>query len=980
MKKQFTSLIILFVIILGFLNLAYKVLPAARATPVEGVITKDTLWTLVDSPFVVTNNIIINAGVTLTVEPGVEVRFGGPFSLTTNGRIVAQGTAIRPILFTTNDPNGTNFWQSISINGAQSSFTNCVIEYAKNALMLEAGSLQMQNVKVQNNSQNGIVVDAGTITVDSSDFALNGGSAILIEGGNSVTISNDVIESNAYGLTLSGQLTGTVQIQQNEIINNTKAGIFINAVTLSNTQINGNNVTTNAQGILISTSTTTSISNNYIFGNTVGVHYTDNGNHQLNFNDIYDNEMGADLASTSQATINATHNYWGDPSGPQNEWLNPHGKGNPTGENETNLDFIPFLTHSFTYSNSPPTAVLWSDIVTAATGQTITFVGTDSQDDGSIAQYYYDFSDSTNSGWTTLSLFNHTYTTTGFYLPSLTVQDDVGEVSTTVSTTVTVTSLPALQASVTVNDPTIAYNGNTLVTVYVSTGTGGLADATVSLFSTAGGSFSPQSGLTDANGYFATQFTAPNASQTTEVRIIARASMNGYADGSAHDYVKVIPPLTVIATPSAPTVNSQGIVTISVNVEGDFAEPVQGANLILSSDYGTITPTTGITGLNGTAVFTYTAPTTLSQLTATLTVMASKNEYADGQGYAIIIVEPKVLSLDLSADPNTVLSEEPTTITAHVTFKSTAVANATVTVSSDVGGNFSEMQLNTDSAGIARVAFTAPQTVVIGGINATITATASEDGFVGTQNQLILSVLPKTLDVQIVPQALATYSGTNLSIAAIVGYGGKPLQNANVTITAANGTFAPTTAVTDGNGNATFVFTAPEFDQDTNVTVSILATKDGYVENTDAINITVQPLHFKIQPSPSVVHSGQTETIVVHVYANETNVATPGALVTISFNNGQKYSNVTGSNGGCTFLVKIPQTSDSTINMTVTVSRTGYVGRQTVFTLSVVAEEVGFPWLTILIIAVPVAIVVIVVVLIKMKVIVVSSKDEEGSE
>ncbi len=691
-------------------------------------------------------------------------------------------------------------------------------------------------------------------------------------------------------------------------------------------------------------------------------------------------EWASDVASSSQATINAIHNYWGDRSGPQNEWLNPHGKGNPVGENGTNLDVIPFLTHSFTYNNNPPTAVLWSDIVTAATGQTVTLVGTDSHDDGSIVQYQYDFNDTTNSGHTTLSLFNHTYSTPGTYMPSLIVWDDVGWWSNTVSTTVTVTNLPTLQASVTVNNSTIAYNGNTWITVYVSTGTGGVADATVSLFSTAGGSFSPQSGLTDANGYFATQFTAPNASQTTEIRIIARASMNGYADGSAHDYVKVIPPLTVIATPSAPTVNSQGNVTLNVNVEGDFAEPVQGANLTLSSDYGTITPTTGITGSNGTAIFTYTAPTTLNQLNATLTVTASKSEYADGQGYAIIIVEPKVLSLDLSADPNTVLSEEPTTITAQVTFNSTAVANATVTVSSDVGGNFSETQLNTDSAGIARFAFTAPQTVVIGGINATITATASEDGFVGTQNQLILSVIPKTLDVQIVPQALTTYSGSNLSITAIVGYDGKPLQNANVTITAANGTFAPTLAVTDSNGNATFVFTAPEFDEDTNVTVSILAMKDGYIENTDAVNITVQPLHFKIQPSPSIVHSGQTETIVIHVYANETNIATPDALVTISLNNGQKYTNVTDSNGSCTFLVKIPQTSDSTINMTVTVSRVGYVGRQTVFTLNVVAEEVGFPWLTILIIAIPIAIVVVIVILIKMKVIVVSSKDEEGSE
>jgi parallel beta-helix repeat protein len=979
MRKQFTSLIILSVIILGFLNFTLHILPAARATPVQGVISQDTLWTLVDSPFIVTNDIIINANVTLTVEPGVQVRFGGPFSMFVFGRIVAQGTTISPIVFTTNDPNGTNYWNTISIYGQQSSFTNCVIEYATNATVLKAGSLQMQNVRVQNNSESGIVVDAGTITVDSSTITLNQESGVVIEGASTVTVTNNVIDSSTYGITLSGMLTGSVQIQQNEISNNTQAGIFINALALTNTQINGNNVTANQNGFLISTSTTTRISNNFIFANGIGVSYTGDGFHQLNFNDIYDNAMGAQVTS-SNANVNAIHNYWGDRSGPQNEWLNPHGKGNPISENGSDLNVLPFLTRSFTSGSSPPTAVLWSDVATAAPSETVTLVGTGSYAQGSVVDYYYDFNDGTNSGHTTLSLFNHTYSTPGIYQPTLIVWDDFGWWSTTVSTTVTVVNSPVLQTSLTINNPTIAYNGNTWISVYVSTGTGAAAGATVSLFSTAGGSFSPQTGTTDANGNFAAQFTAPNASQTTEARIIARASMNGYADGSAHDYVKVIPPLTVTAVPASPTVNSGDNVALNVYVLGDFAEPVENATVTVSADYGMITPTTQLTESNGTGTFTYSAPTTLTQLTATFTITASKTEYADGQISAQIIVQPKILSVSLSANPSTVPSQEPTTITAQVTFNSIAVQNATVSVSSDTGGNFSETQLETDSGGIARFAFTAPETVQIGGVNTTITATVSKDGFIGNQGQLVLSVTPKTLDVQVVPQALTTLSGTNMSISVVVGYEGKPLSNANVTIAAANGTFAPTLAITDSNGNATFNFTAPEFNEDTNLTISVLATKEGYVENTDSVDITVQPQHFRIQPSPSDVHAGQTETITISVRSNDTTVATPNALVTIALNNGQKYTNVTGLDGTCTFTVRVPQTSESTMNMTVTVSREGYVGREVVFTLNVIPAQAGFPWLTLLIIAIPVVVVIIVVVLIKMKVIVVSNKDDEGSE
>jgi uncharacterized membrane protein len=75
----------------------------------------------------------------------------------------------------------------------------------------------------------------------------------------------------------------------------------------------------------------------------------------------------------------------------------------------------------------------------------------------------------------------------------------------------------------------------------------------------------------------------------------------------------------------------------------------------------------------------------------------------------------------------------------------------------------------------------------------------------------------------------------------------------------------------------------------------------------------------------------------------------------------------------------VPETSANTINMTVTVTRIGYEGKQAEVVLYAVSAEGGFPWWIIVIIAIPVIVAVVVVVLIKKKIVVVSAK-EEGSE
>ncbi len=96
-------------------------------TNVSGTITEDTTWTLAGSPYIVTSDITVGnpsyIGATLTIEPGVEVRFEPGTGLfigddTGYGALSAQGTEESPIIFTSNAASPSpGDWKGILIDG-----------------------------------------------------------------------------------------------------------------------------------------------------------------------------------------------------------------------------------------------------------------------------------------------------------------------------------------------------------------------------------------------------------------------------------------------------------------------------------------------------------------------------------------------------------------------------------------------------------------------------------------------------------------------------------------------------------------------------------------------------------------------------------------------------------------------------------------------------------------------------------------------
>ncbi len=68
-------------------------LPALADTNVSGPISTNTTWTAANSPYIVNgaSSITVNSGVTLTIEPGVIVKFGTGKQMVVQGTLTAVG-------------------------------------------------------------------------------------------------------------------------------------------------------------------------------------------------------------------------------------------------------------------------------------------------------------------------------------------------------------------------------------------------------------------------------------------------------------------------------------------------------------------------------------------------------------------------------------------------------------------------------------------------------------------------------------------------------------------------------------------------------------------------------------------------------------------------------------------------------------------------------------------------------------------------
>lgn len=88
--------------IIFFFGLVFIILlkGIGATTTVNGI--QSGYWSVGNSPFMVTDDIIIPEGLTLTIEPGVTIKFTGPYRFIVAGGLIARGTTVKRIIFTSN--------------------------------------------------------------------------------------------------------------------------------------------------------------------------------------------------------------------------------------------------------------------------------------------------------------------------------------------------------------------------------------------------------------------------------------------------------------------------------------------------------------------------------------------------------------------------------------------------------------------------------------------------------------------------------------------------------------------------------------------------------------------------------------------------------------------------------------------------------------------------------------------------------------
>ena len=301
--------------------------PVVVAEDVVGTISGDTVFTTGVDYFVV-GDVIVDAGVTLTIEAGARLEFSGDFVIDVNGNIDIQGTADSPVVFISEDNVPTEGdWQGIVVHSGGSAIINyATIEYAENGIEIEAGgaavitnnTIRFANIAaIRVDGSSNIIISGNTLT--DSNYGV-----LLDDGAHGIDIIDNAILNNYQGVRLG--LDSDSMIQGNTFSGNSYAAIYNHGD--ADSVIVGNSISNNTSGLYIWRDSSSvgapelQITNNTITNNTTYGLYIVGDNEVehdpvlvVTGNSIYGNGTANYFVTAYEngpnVTLNATGNWWG---------------------------------------------------------------------------------------------------------------------------------------------------------------------------------------------------------------------------------------------------------------------------------------------------------------------------------------------------------------------------------------------------------------------------------------------------------------------------------------------------------------------------------------------------------------------------------------------------------------------------------------------------------------------------------------------
>lgn len=191
---------------------SFDVVTSPPYKEVGGPINVDTTWYLNESPYIVIDNVSVETGVTLTIEPGVMVEFKNETALTVNGTLIAIGNESNMITFTSNNTNPQpGDWRYIEFDNddGSSMISYARIEYSYYGLKIVDSSPDITYNLIRDIMLDGIwaykcssYIAYNTITAIVYQYAGNKGINLL--GDCSAEIHGNIItDVEEYGMKIS---------------------------------------------------------------------------------------------------------------------------------------------------------------------------------------------------------------------------------------------------------------------------------------------------------------------------------------------------------------------------------------------------------------------------------------------------------------------------------------------------------------------------------------------------------------------------------------------------------------------------------------------------------------------------------------------------------------------------------------------------------------------------------------------------------